>query len=317
MTLENTPRQMRDALLDRIRRGMGEDPAILFLTADMGAPALDRLRREFPERCLNVGIAEQLLVSVAAGLSLEGFTVFAYGIAPFVTMRAYEQIRVSLSLLGAARTLNVNLVGVGAGFGYDVSGPTHHCLEDLTLLRLLPNVAICSPSDTATVEAFFDYAVSEPGPKYVRLEGKPVARIHDGFSRGEFRRGFDEIPGSGDACIVATGFPVSKAVSLRDALKSQGIDLGVVDIFLVRPVDEDSLADVLGRYRRILTWEESFTGGGGLDTLVADILLRRGIRAELAAFGPSGGYVFENGARDSLYRAYGMDDEALVKRILK
>jgi transketolase len=306
---------MRDVLIDRIFAGMKDDPKIVFLTADMGAPALDRLRDKFPARCVNIGIAEQNLVSIAAGLSLEGFIVFAYGIAPFVTMRAYEQIRVSLSLLAHARNLNVNLLGVGAGFGYDVSGPTHHCVEDLTIMRLFPNMTLCSPADTTAVDAFFDYAVSESGPKYLRLEGKPVARIHDDLSVDAFRRGFVEFPGSGDACIVATGYPVLGAVTLRNALRAEGIDVGVVDVFLLQPMGEDALGDALGRYRRILTVEESFIGRGGLDCLVANVLRRRGIRAELTAFGPSGRYVFDNGARDHIYRVYGMDDDALAKRI--
>ncbi len=306
---------MRDVLIHRIHKGMREDEKIFLLTADMGAPALDRLLVEFPDRCINVGIAEQNLVSVATGLSLEGFTVFAYGIAPFITMRAYDQTRVGLSLLSHLRALNVILLGVGVGFSYEVSGPTHHCVEDLTIMRLLPNMAVCSPGDGATVEAFYEFALTEPGPKYLRLDAKPAPAIYESISEVDFRRGFHEFPGSGDACIVSTGYPTQRALRLREEMEREGVRIGVVDMFLLQPMDDAALAKVLYKYRRIFSFEESFIGKGGLDALVSNVLRRFGVPATLESFGLSGGYVFENGGREHLYRVYGMDDESILGRL--
>src|SRR5436190_2102061 len=110
------PRAMRDALLERIHGAMGSDPSIFLVSADFGSPVLDRIRSDRPKQFVNVGIAEQNLINVSAGLALEGYKVFAYAIAPFITMRCFEQIRVSLALLSEARPMNVNLVGVGAGY---------------------------------------------------------------------------------------------------------------------------------------------------------------------------------------------------------
>ena len=112
---------MRDALIEGIYRRMHDDRQIYFLSADMGAPILDKLRVDFKDRFINVGIAEQNLVNVAAGLALEGFTVYAYAIAPFL-LRSYEQIRVNLALSSQVRELNVNIIGVGAGVSYDIRG---------------------------------------------------------------------------------------------------------------------------------------------------------------------------------------------------
>jgi len=133
------PIAMRDAFLDRVWRVMAEDESIFFTCADFGSPVLDKIREQFPDRFVNVGIAEQNLINVSAGLAIEGYKVFAYAIAPFITMRCYEQIRVSLALLSVVRPMNVNLIGVGAGYSYVVSGPTHQCYEDITIMRALPN----------------------------------------------------------------------------------------------------------------------------------------------------------------------------------
>ena len=140
--MSTKPIAMRDALLERIWLSMRDDESIFFTCADFGSPVLDKIREQFPDRFINVGIAEQNLINVSAGLAIEGYKVFAYAIAPFITMRCYEQIRVSLALLSVVRPMNVNLIGVGAGYSYVVSGPTHQCYEDLTIMRALPNFRI-------------------------------------------------------------------------------------------------------------------------------------------------------------------------------
>src|SRR5579863_5502031 len=149
------PRAMRDALLERVYDAMALDPHIFFVSADFGSPVLDRIRSDHPKRFVNVGIAEQNLINVSVGLALEGYTVFAYAIAPFITMRCFEQIRVSAALLSVVRPMNLNLIGVGAGYSYVVSGPTHQCYEDITLMRALPNFQVMSPADHVTAELLF------------------------------------------------------------------------------------------------------------------------------------------------------------------
>lgn len=163
------PLAMRDVFIERIWRSMAEDRQVFFTCADFGSPVLDKVRADFPDRFVNVGIAEQNLINVSAGLALEGFTVFAYAIAPFITMRCYEQVRVSLALLSEVRPMNVNLIGVGAGYSYVVSGPTHQCYEDITLMRALPNFQVLSPADHVTTAALFDGCLQTTGPKYLRL----------------------------------------------------------------------------------------------------------------------------------------------------
>src|SRR5436190_13891823 len=170
---------MRDALLASIYEAMLHDDDIFFVTADFGSPVLDKIRTDRSDRFINVGIAEQNLINVSAGLALEGFKVFAYAIAPFITMRCFEQIRVNLALLSEVRELNVNLIGVGAGYSYVVSGPTHQCYEDLTLMRALPNMQVLSPSDHVAAAALASRCRARPGPKYVRLDAQVLPVLYD------------------------------------------------------------------------------------------------------------------------------------------
>src|SRR4030067_2184068 len=127
------PKAMRDTRLQAVYEAMREDPEVFFISADFGSPVLDKIRADRPDRFINVGIAEQNMINISAGLALEGFKVFAYAIAPFITMRCFEQIRVSLALLSEIRPMNVTLIGVGAGYSYVVSGPTPQGYEDLSL----------------------------------------------------------------------------------------------------------------------------------------------------------------------------------------
>ena len=144
MKNKNQTLTMRDAFLESIYQAMSHNKNIYFLTADFGAPILDKIRNEYKNRFINVGVAEQNLINISSGLASEGYDVYAFAIAPFITMRCYEQIRINLALTSSLKKINVNLIGVGAGVSYDVSGPTHHCLEDLSIMSLLPNFTIFS-----------------------------------------------------------------------------------------------------------------------------------------------------------------------------
>ena len=136
-------RTQRDAFWSRVYEAAREDRDIVVITADMGAPALDAFRSDLPAQFINVGIAEQNAVSVGTGLALAGKKVFVYAIAPFITLRCLEQIRVGQGIMGIPLTL----VGVGAGFGYEESGPTHHLVEDIAVMRAIPGLTVHSVSD--------------------------------------------------------------------------------------------------------------------------------------------------------------------------
>lgn len=306
---------MRDTVIERIYCRMKENDRIFFVSADMGAPALDKLREDFGDRFINVGIAEQNLVNVCTGLALEGFTVFAYGIATFITMRAFEQTRTNLSLLSHLREVNVNLIGVGAGVSYDMSGPSHHCVEDLAIMRTLPNMAVCSPCDWVTAENFVDFALKTKIPKYLRLDGKPLPRIYEESNRLAWDRGFCELHEGDDICIVSTGYMTHRALKVAEAFQQNSDAIGVVDLFLLKPINEEALFQVLNKYKTIITLEEAFVRKGGLDGLVSNLIHRHDADIKLRSLGFDDAYVFTSGNRDLLSGLSHFDESHVIETI--
>jgi len=306
---------MRDALIDAVYRKMYNDDRIFFLSADMGAPALDKLRQEFNDRFINVGIAEQNLINVSTGLALEGFVVYAYAIAGFLTMRAYEQIRTNLALFSQQRTINVNLIGVGTGVSYDMSGPSHHCLEDISIIRTLPHIILCSPADWVTAEKFVSFSIDTKRPKYIRLDGKPLPRIYKEDTDFDWEKGFCELVKGDDICIVSTGYMTHKALRIAEELEEHKKNVGVVDVFLLKPMDEDAFFNILSRYRCVISIEEAFKNKGGLDCFVSGVLNRRKADIELRSFGFGDEYIFKCGKREVLYETGGICQEDIVNII--
>jgi transketolase len=311
------PQFQRDVLIDKIFEAMKTDHSIFFLSADFGAPSLDKLRERFSERFLNVGIAEQNLVNIATGLALEGWNVYAYAIAPFLTMRAFEQIRTNLSILSQVRPVNVNLIGVGAGLSYDVTGPTHHCLEDTCIMRVLPNMAVFSPCDHVTVERFVDYSLRVKMPKYLRLDGKAQPQVYKDGLKLDIEVGFSELRRGSEICLVSTGYMTHKALRIADAMSQRGIRAGVIDVFMLKPLSESALADTMQDYTHIITLEESFISKGSLDTLIADIILDSRRNTKLTRCGFSDNYVFAVGNREYLHTVNGLDDDAIISMIVR
>jgi transketolase len=296
---------MRDVLISEIRDAMEKDRNIFFLSADFGSPALDRLRSDFASRFINVGIAEQNLISIASGMALEGMTVFAYAIAPFLTMRAFEQIRINLALTAQIREVNVNLIGVGAGLSYDVTGPTHHCLEDLALMRLLPNIQLISPSDCSFMRSIAGYSIDVKKPKYIRLDGKAAPRIYPETSEAVFLRGFYQLQEGKEICLISTGYMTHTALRIARSLEEKGIHTGVTDFFLLKDFDRQAAHKALCRYTHVVTLEEGFVSGGGLDGLVHDLLPAK---VEKLNLGFRDRYTFEVGDRSYLHGISGLSD---------
>ncbi|MCK4829395.1 transketolase [bacterium] len=291
---------MRDALIEQIYDRMHNNNRIFFVSAGFGAPALDKLREDFKDRFVNVGIAEQNLINVSTGLALEGFTVYAYAIAGFLTMRAYEQIRINLALSSQYKEINVNLIGVGTGVSYDVSGPTHHCLEDLIIMRALPNIVLFSPSDWFIAEKFVDFSINVQRPKYIRLEGKPLPRIYDENTNFEWGKGVCELVKGDDICIVSTGYMTHKALKIAKELRANNNNVGVIDVFLLRPIKEDAFFNILKKYKCVITLEEAFINKGGLDCFVSSILRCRNVDIKLKSLGFEDKYIVKFGSRDVL-----------------
>lgn len=302
---------MRDSFIGTLCDRMVTDDSIFFLAADLGAPALDRMRDEFPSRFINVGIAEQNLINVATGLALEGFAVYTYAIAPFITMRAYEQVRVNLAVSSQVRPVNVTMIGLGGGVSYVVSGPTHHCLEDLAIMRLLPNMSVYCPSDWVVAARLVDHTRSTAGPTYIRFDGKALPALYGDTASVDIEKGFATIAAGTDICLVSTGFMTHRA--LRVAQERSGV--AVIDLFSLKPCDEEALSGALAPYRHVISMEEGFINNGGLDSLVTKVVRDHNLGCRQYPVGFNDRYVFELGSRDHLHAINSMDESAVISLV--
>ena len=306
---------MRDAFLERLWREMQRDPQIFFLCADFGSPIVDQIRADFPDRFVNVGIAEQNLINVSSGMALEGYKVFAYAIAPFITMRCYEQIRVNLALLSTVRPLNVNLIGVGAGYSYVMSGPTHQCYEDLTLMRTLPKLRLLSPADCISATALIQTCLNYNEPKYLRLDAQVLPIIYD-ITQPDIGKGFN-IHSLGDSiCIVATGYMLHTALEVLRGLPITGSKIGLIDLFDLKHFSEADFEREIDRYSVVVSLEEGFRGQGGLDSMLFDFIARRNLNIKLKNIGVELRYSFDLGTRKELHDAVGIGTKAVTKTII-
>ena len=252
---------MRDAFFERLVELAKEDERIIFLTADHGAFSLKEFEKEMPSRYINVGISEQSMVGVAAGLAASGKIVFAYGIAPFVSLRVLEQLTLDV----AAMQLPVNIVSVGAGFTYSTDGPTHQGLQDLPAVLTIPKMTVLNSSDPANTRGFVDYVVSRQQPHYIRIEKEKL----DSFKHVEIEErlidlGFSVLKkGRSKTIVVATGCMTHSVLEFFNSFNTNENDsVTVVDLFQIKPLSLDFLC-YLGRYEKLITVEEGYVSGMG------------------------------------------------------
>lgn len=307
----DTKQTMRDAFWDRVYDQAKNDRNVFIVSADMGAPSLDKFRRDMPAQYIYTGIAEQNTILVSAGLAMKGKKVYAYAIAPFITMRCYEQIR----LYCAGMNLPISVVGVGAGCGYEDSGPTHHSVEDITILRGLPNMRILSPSDNHMVRKIADMAYEKKGPEYIRLDRQPFGDIYNVDT--QFDKGFFVLRPVRKLTLVATGCMVHTALAVADKLMEKGIEVGVLDVYQI-PIHSQEFVDTLSKANVLYTIEEQ-TLPGGFSSYMCELMMDHGLQSMVhrIGFDFSKGYCYTYGGRTNIWKDYAMDAESIYARIVK
>ena len=283
----------RDAFFDALFDIAKEDEAIVLLSADMGAPSLDRWREELPAQFVNTGIAEQNMINVAAGLALSGKKPFCYAIMPFVTSRCYEAIKLNV----CAMNLPITLVGVGAGFSYDDSGPTHHSIDDISIMRVLPNMTICNASDSTMARAFATIAYNCPGPIYVRLDRETLPQIYEEST--VFEGGKSVLRGGYPLLIIATGNMVHKALAVKD--------VSVWDMWRLKPLGELYLHGI----EQIITLEEHLLAGG-LGSAIAEALVDSELSLPLKRIGVKDQFYYTYGGRKHIQEVAGLRIQYLL-----
>ncbi|TMD14553.1 MAG: hypothetical protein E6I96_09150 [Chloroflexi bacterium] len=270
---------MRNAFIRALTDAAARDERILFLTGDLGFKLFDDFAARFPGRFMNVGVAEATMAGVASGLALEGKKPFIYSIATFATMRCYEQIRDDICYHDA----DVTIVGVGGGYSYGPNGPTHHALEDIAIMRALPNMTIVCPGDPAETVAAVHALARHRGPAYLRLGRAGEPEVHPGpvsFGIGESL----VLRDGRDVALLSTGNMLATAVRVADLLAGRGLTCGVVSMPTVKPLDVRAVDDAIHHAAVVATLEEhSLLGGFG--GAVAEHVAEAGVGVRFRRFG--------------------------------
>jgi transketolase len=299
---------LRDALFDTVYELAARDPRVVFLTADADAHSLQRFKTDFPERFINVGVAEQNMVTVATGLALSGKRVFMYAILSFATMRCFEQIKFNI----CGMNLPVTIIGLGTGFSFEFDGPTHHGVVDVGVMRMLPEIAIYNPSSAALAAHCVRTAYESGTPALIRLD-KGLHPVHE-LDDDARRHGFHTVVPGRRLCLVATGVMVHAAVVAADLLRSRDQAPAVLDVWRLKPLDVPALTDALAGFDAIVSIEEHVLNGG-LGTLLAELRADVDARWRLLRLGVPDVQSLVYGTRPWLLAHYGLDAPAVADTV--
>lgn len=286
------------------------DENIVVLDADLSKSTnTANFAEKFPDRFINCGIAESNMMSVAAGLAVSGKTVFASTFAMFAAGRAFEQIRNSICY----PNLNVKVCASHAGISVGEDGATHQCIEDLAIMRAIPNITVISPADAIETEQAIEAIAKIKTPAYVRLGRLAVAEVNSEGYRFQLGKGV-ELKSGDDLTIIATGLMVQKSLEAAEILTSKGINARVINIHTIKPIDKDIIEKAAKETKFIITAEEHNIIGG-LGSAVAEVLACSDYKAKLMMVGVEDKFG-KSGKPDELFEVYGLTKENIAEKAI-
>lgn len=309
MNLENK-KATRQSFGEAIRDLGYEDKKIVVLDADLsGATKTSIFAKEHPNRFFNIGIAEQNMIGIAAGMATTGKTVFASTFAVFATGRVYDQIRNSVCY----PNLNVKICGTHAGITVGEDGATHQMLEDIGLMRGLPNMVVLSPSDDIQTKWAIKEASKINGPVYVRLCRLATPSIYDNDTEFEFGKAV--IHGDGeDATVFATGDMTSVALIAQEELKKYGINIRVVDFHTIKPIDKEIIVKCAKETKKLISIEDHSIING-LGTAISDVLIEE-YPKKLVKIGMNDEFG-KSGKAEDLLKHFKLTPEKIIEEVKK
>ena len=302
---------MRDSFVTTLIELAKQNKSIELLTGDLGFGVLKPFWEQCPDQFTDVGIAEQNMTAMAAGMALEGKTVFTYSIGNFPTLRCLEQIRNDCAYHHA----NVKIVCVGGGFVYGSLGMSHQATEDLAVLRALPNVIVMAPGDAMEAEACTRALAMTPGTAYLRLGRGGEKRIRDEIKSFQIGRAVPVYSGERIA-LLSTGAIFDEVQLAYELLKKAGFDPAVYTFPTVKPIDRELIERISRDFELIVTVEEH-TVVGGFGSAVAEVMAEvSGKTARLLRIGVEDQYCVRVGDQKYLREQYGLDGQTIAKRVL-
>jgi transketolase len=304
---------MRNNFAEAFHEAAARDPLLTMVVADISpAGAMDRFRKTFPDRFVNTGVAEQIMIGMAAGMAAKGLRPFAYTIATFTLFRPYEFVRDDLCY----QNLPVTLVGIGGGVTYSTLGGTHHAQEDISLACALPNMSVIAPCDPAETRAATAYLVSEPryrhGPVYLRLgkAGEPdLTAKADPFEFGKLRY----LQRGSDVCVVGYGPILKTGVDLARRFEGSGKSVSIVSCHTLKPLDEAGFRALLANHRHVISIEEMAPYGGlgpRLKALAWDVQAK----CRLDTFALKDDFIHVYGSHADLLSAHGLALDEIARK---
>jgi len=300
-------RSIRDAFIDELIRKASENSKIIVVDPDVGSATRTwKFKEKYPERFIEVGIAEQNAFGIASGLAASGKIVFAATFAVFASMRACEMVRTSICY----PKRNVKVIGGYAGLSNGKDGATHQSVEDLAIMRSFPNMTVCSVSDSIMAEKMIPALIAYQGPVYIRMEYETVPDVHGlDFTNFELGKGYKVRSGS-EITIVTTGTSLHRAL---DAVDATGVQADVIDMATIKPLDTAILDESLSKTGRLIT-VEGHSLIGGLAGAIAEHLIKEGIHVKYKGLGIRDIYT-ESGKTEELLDKYGIGENAVIDAI--
>lgn len=300
---------MRKAFFKTLTELAKQDPRIMLLTGDLGFMAVEPFLDVLPEQFHNAGVSEENMVGMAAGLAMAGRRIFVYSIIPFTTLRVYEFIRNDLCY----HRLPVTVVGVGAGYAYSNQGSTHHAIEDLAVMRALPEMTVVSPADPVEVEAAVRALVLHNGPAYLRLGkmGEPI--LHHDPPPFQIGRAITFWEGR-DVTMIATGSILGNVINAATVLKESGISTRVLSMPTIKPIDSEAIRTASRETMAIVTIEEHSVIGG-LGSAVAEVLAELGSHLPFKRLGIGDRFMEVAGSQQYLLSLHGLTAEGIVRAV--
>ncbi len=297
---------MVDTLIEAAQSGVN----IAVVVSDSTSTAkIAPFAERFPNRLVNVGIAEQNLVGVAAGLSLGGYVAITANAAPFLVARANEQVKNDVCY----SQTNVKLVGLNAGVSYGALASTHHAIDDISIMRGLGNILILAPADPIETRRMFEFALQYVGPVYIRMDNAKFPVLHS--EDYQFVPGKASVIKEGDDITVfALGSVVHEAYEAAQELEKMSIHAEVVNISSIRPFDRDKIIESARRTGKVVTVEEHSLHGG-LGTLVCEIIAEENLNTEIMRLGITEGQFAKAGPREEIRAYYKIDKDGILETV--
>ena len=300
---------LRTAFIDTLRELARIDDRIFLLTADMGYSVFETFRDEFPDRFLNTGIAEQNTIGVAAGLASRGKIVFVYSIIPFVTMRCFEQVRLDL----AYNFMNVKLVGVGAGLTYGSLGSSHHALEDIAIMRSLPDMTVLCPGDPIETRELIKRSFEYEGPVYIRLGKNGEPKIHPDETRIEIGKSITVLEGN-DLALITTSNMLETGKKWVEEWKQDGVNVSLISMPSLKPFDSSTVENLIDKEIPIITLEEHSVIGG-LGSIISQVIATTGKPVKFQQIGINDKFSHVVGGHEFQRKKFMLDKKPSLKFI--